>query len=187
MYSSYKYFLIVFYTVGTMGICPLFQEKIGQAHAYLWFGQNDDFIIRSVSKCFMSIRSQILFLKQVYIVDLDFEGCIYFQWQRWENGERFWREKNKWNKGINKCGREDSIIRRLILTRGHYICCFLCLEFSTLISTSTRSHFLTVLNPICLCVVSCFNLSFFWKLLREPTHNSMHLCWLSSYIVSFLG
>lgn len=55
------FFLYLLY-ISHCGVCPLLQEKI--LHAYLWFRENDDFVIHLFSKCYsMHDMSQVLSLK----------------------------------------------------------------------------------------------------------------------------
>lgn len=142
----------------------------------MWFGKNDDFVVHSFSKCyFMPQMSQVLSLKLVIYRLSGLWRMNLISIGRDKNGDRFWREKNAWNKGVN-VEKRMALLGYSFLFEG-YKYCFLCLKLLI--------FFLLLLSPTPLpyrfMFVLCFLLYsfFFWEVFPDNLLPSICTCFLT--------
>lgn len=145
----------------------------------MWFGKNDDFVVHSFSKCyFMPQMSQVWSLKLVMYHLSGLWRMNLISIGRDKNGDRFWREKNAWNKGVN-VEKRMALLGCSFLFEG-YKYCFLCLKlfifFLLLLSPTSLPYRLMYV----LCIVSYFILSFSGKFSQRTfSHLHVPVFWLS--------
>lgn len=137
------------------------------------------FVIYSFSKCyFMPQMSQVLSLKLVIYRLSGLWRMNLISIGRDKNEERFWREKNAWNKGVN-VEKRMALLGCSFLFEG-YKCCFLCLKllifFLLLLSPTPLPYRLMFV----LCIVSYFIISFSGKFSQRTfSHLHVPVFWLS--------
>lgn len=153
----------------------------------MWFGKNDDFVIHSFSKCYlMPGVSQVLSLKlRIYHWSGLWRMHIISIGRDW-NGERFWREKNAWNKGVD-VGKRMAPLGCSFLFEGSECVVSFAKNCSPCFPLPLSSTPLSYKLVFVLCVVSYFNVSSSGK----PSQRTFsYLCapifWLSCYTVSFV-